>query len=249
MVDSAINLTQKAMNDAGESQAQLEKTLGKLNNALQSANASLAQTSEEKIKRALNEAKSLAEKAQKLSGADQAHDKNADSKDANPDAKKNADAAKAKNQNGKDDDGKNDNNKGDKGEQANSGKEKPAHNGDRNDKKLSADERHQMQAELYNATARLARRLEQDKIADASVRAQLMGATGDQKSFEEMFKDGQKTALDRYLGSVRAVSSHLEDKLTSVLKARRLSATQREQTPAPYRTMVSDYYEQLAKRE
>ena len=40
-----------------------------------------------------------------------------------------------------------------------------------------------------------------------------------------MFKEGKKTQLDKYLGSVHAVSSHLEDKLDMLLKSKRLSAT------------------------
>jgi hypothetical protein len=62
-----------------------------------------------------------------------------------------------------------------------------------------------------------------------------------------MFKEAQKTKLDAYLRSVKAVSSHLEGRLESTLKAKRLSATQREQTPPQYRAMVNQYYEQLAK--
>ena len=62
-----------------------------------------------------------------------------------------------------------------------------------------------------------------------------------------MFKEGQKTQLDRYLKSLHAVSAHLEGKLESVLKAKRLATTQREQTPAQYRDMVNKYYEQLSK--
>ena len=50
------------------------------------------------------------------------------------------------------------------------------------------------------------------------------------------------------MNSIKAVSSHLEGKLESVLKAKRLSAAQREQTPIQYREMVNEYYERLAKR-
>ena len=45
----------------------------------------------------------------------------------------------------------------------------------------------------------------------------------------------------------KAASLHLEGKLESVLKAKRLSTAQREQTPMQYREMVKEYYERLAK--
>jgi hypothetical protein len=62
-----------------------------------------------------------------------------------------------------------------------------------------------------------------------------------------MFKEEQKPRLASYMNSIKAVSSHLEGKLESVLKAKRLSAAQREQTPTQYREMVNEYYERLAK--
>jgi hypothetical protein len=112
---------------------------------------------------------------------------------------------------------------------------------------LTAEEKNQLKTQLFRDTARLARRLEQDKLVDGPLQAQVAGAAKEEKSFQDMFKDAQKAKLDSYLKSLRAVSSHLESKLESVLKAKRLSAAQREQTPAQYRDMVNRYYEQLAK--
>jgi hypothetical protein len=319
MVTAAVNLGQHEIEDAKDTQNKLDKTLNKLTTALQSANGSLAQTSEQKLKRAINDAKEIAAKAEKLAGqtgddkdkhdqanagANKPQEGKADG-EKNKEGEKTADGGKAdgeknkegekpgdktadagKPQDGKADGDKNkegqkpddktadaknpdgdkhgDNadkgdkhadaaNTGDKGDKADKG-EKTAQNnppaagkGEKGpNKELTAEERQQLQAELYRDSVRLAKRIDQDKLSDAKMKGPLETITSE-KSFEEMFKEGQKTKLDRYLGSLKVVSSHMEDKLDSLLKAKRLSAAQREQTPAQYRDMVNKYYEQLAK--
>ena len=262
MVTAAVNLGQQETGDAKESQDKLDKTLTKLTVALHSANSSLAGTHEQKLKRALGETKDVIAKAEKLAGIP--HD-NKDDKNA----------AGAQNPGKKGDDNKPDaDNTGKNGEKqpgedkkaADAGKNDPEHkdgaktaDANKNDinnpnpgkngekvKDLTPEERRQLEAELQHDTQRLAKRLDEDKLADGPIQAQLQTVTSD-KSFEEMFKEGQKTQLDKYLGSLHTVSSHLEGKLESVLKSKRLSAAQREQTPAQYRDMVNKYYEQLAK--
>ena len=314
MVTSAVAMGQQELGEAREAQTKLDKTLDKLTNNLQGASTALAQTQEQKLKRALSDAKDILHKVEQLTGEPTgdkkdgdpktADGKKQDGKDGDPktaDGKKQegkdgdpktADGKKqdgkdgdpkttdGKKQDGKDGDPKTTDGKkqdgkdgdpktadgkkqdGKDGEQTADNKqdgkgEKTAANqkqgankgkGDKDKKELSADEKRALAAEIQRATARLARRLEQDKLAEAPVAGQIKGlAEQNDKTFQEMFKDAQKTKLDGYLKSVKGVASHLEGKLESTLKAKRLSAAQREQTPAQYRDMVNKYYEALAK--
>jgi len=68
-----------------------------------------------------------------------------------------------------------------------------------------------------------------------------------EESFAEIFKDAERTKLDRYVGAVRSTSVSLEEKLKDVIRQKRLSAARREETPPQYRNMVNAYYEALAK--
>ena len=112
---------------------------------------------------------------------------------------------------------------------------------------LTAEEKREAAAELFRGTVRLAKRLEQDKLA-LNAQPQLGDAARDEKSFAEMFKEGRKTKLDAYLATVKSVSTTLEGKLEMTLKARRLTAGQREETPTQYREMVNSYYQRLANQ-
>ncbi len=302
MRTTAVNLAQSEVTDATETQGKLDRTLEKVAANLQAANGSLAQTSEQKLKRAAAEAKEIIAKAELLANADGKegkegkNDPNAAQKpgDENKpgdrkddggkpgdkkDDTKTADANKPGDKNDKNDknqpgdkkddgaknpdtktadankpgdknDGKGDQNAADANKNDNKG-DKVADNkqgkGDKNDKKaLTPEQRRELQGELMRDTQRLVKRIEQDKLADGKLQPHLETIKSE-KSWEEMFKEGKKTQLDKYLGSVHAVSSHLEDKLEMLLKAKRLSAAQREQTPIQYRDMVNKYYEQLAK--
>ncbi|MBI3830053.1 MAG: hypothetical protein HY291_11080 [Planctomycetes bacterium] len=307
MVTAAVNMAQQEFGEAKDAQAKLDKTLEKLTGELRAANGAMAQTKEQKLKRAVADAKDLLAKAKELGGLkpdgkDGEQKSGAEGKEGKEGAKtetagkdgekksggedkegkegqdgektqtagKNgekksgagkegepkdatADAGKTGAQgkpDGKSGEPKGEHKSGDeKGETAQAKNPKDGDNkGDAAGKKpLSDEDRKQAQAALQRGTARLAKRLEEDKLADAGVKAQLVGALGDEKSFEEMFKEGQKTKLDKYLKSLKTVETHLEDKLESALKAKRLSASQREQTPTQYREMVNKYYEQLAK--
>jgi hypothetical protein len=221
MITSTVALKQKDLPEALEVQNKIDTTLTRLTKTLRAANNALAQTNEEKVKRAIGEAKDILDKAHQLAGKSQPGETNTDpvksAENKGHDADKNADASK----------------------------QNPAA---ADTTKLTPEARKALAAEIKRDTARLAQRIEDDKLGDASLAKSLnvAAAEGD-KSFEEMFKDEQKTKLDAYLNSVKAVSSHLESKLESTLKAKRLSSAQREQTPPQYRVMVNQYYEQLAK--
>lgn len=290
MVTSAVTMAQQEFDDTKEAHNKLEKTMDKINEALSTANSGLAQSREQKLKRALNEAKALVAKAQELgglkpedkggektgdkqegkggeqkSGADQQAGKTNTGKSGEGEEKsgkndpnaQTADAGKSNDPHGegKSGEGKSGAPKGehksgdDKGDKGEKGERAEAKSGKPEDNKtpMTEEDKRQARASLQRSSARLAKRMEDDKLADAPIRAQLLGAMGDEKSFDEMFREGQKTKLDAYLKSLKAVSSHLEDKLENALKAKRLSASQREQTPSQYRDLVNRYYEQLAK--
>ena len=207
---------------------------------LQDATGGLAQTSEQKMQRALGDAKRLLDKAQELADANPAPHDNHPGADQVPAAKPNGDAGN--NDSAKHGEPKNgdDTHAAQKDEKSAAGKENAAKK-----KPLTADEKREAEADLFHGTVRLARRLEQDKLA-LNAQPQLGEMARDEKSFAEMFKDGKKTRLDSYLAAVKTVSTTLEGKLEITLKARRLSAGQREQTPAQYREMVNSYYQRLA---
>jgi hypothetical protein len=246
MVTSAVAMGQQELGEAREAQKKLDKTLDKLANNLQGASTALAQTQEQKVKRALSDAKDILNKVEQLTG-EPANDKKQDGKNGE---EKTADGKK---QDGKDGEEKTADGKkqdGKDGEKTADKKDikKGADKGKGEKKDLTEDEKRALAAQIQRDTARLARRLEQDKLAEAPVAGVIKGlAEQNDKTFQEMFKDAQKTKLDNYLKSVKGVASHLEGKLEATLKAKRLSAAQREQTPSQYRDMVNKYYEALAK--
>jgi hypothetical protein len=151
---------------------------------------------------------------------------------------------------GKGADGKADNTAADKGQpsdkQNGEGGDKNQANADGKQQPLTQEQKRQLAAELQRGTVRLAKRLEDDKL-DAGAMAQVKASLEAIKSLQEATAEAKRTKLKDYVGSLRAVSGQLESKLESTLKARRLSAAQREETPAQYREMVKSYYEVLAK--
>jgi hypothetical protein len=114
-------------------------------------------------------------------------------------------------------------------------------------KTLSTDERRALQSEVYMETHRLSRWLKQDQLANEAVSKNLQGAAVSEEQFGEMFEH-DSAKLEKYVGVLRNISSELEGKLDGILKSKRLSAAQREQTPLQYREMVKSYYEQLSKQ-
>ncbi|HYF51916.1 MAG TPA: DUF4175 family protein [Planctomycetota bacterium] len=203
MVNAAVSMRSQEASDAEEEMKQVEKTLGNAASLLSAASQSMAQTKEQKLKRAVRDAEDIVRRAEEL----------ADSPGS----------AGPQEANGK---------KHDKQRETNS-----AHN----------DERKKAQSELYRDTVRWAKRVEQDRLADAGAINSLGGSLKSEEDFEAMFKEADRTKLDRYMVAVRSTSASLEDKLKDVIKQKRLSAAQREQTPPQYRAMVNAYYEALAR--
>ena len=244
MVNIAVDLGMNDLDGAAEAQAKLDKALNKVAGHLQDATGGLAQTGEQKMQRALGDAKRLLDKVQELADANVAPRDNNPGPDQVQAAKPNGDAKgdAGKNDLAKHGEPKNgdDTHVAQKDEKSAAGKENAAKK-----KPMTADEKREAEADLFHGTVRLARRLEQDKLA-LNAQPQLGEMARDEKSFAEMFKDGKKTRLDNYLAAVKTVSTTLEGKLEITLKARRLSAGQREQTPAQYREMVNSYYQRLA---
>ncbi|MCY3017408.1 MAG: hypothetical protein NTW87_00035 [Planctomycetota bacterium] len=241
MITAAVNMGQQELEDAKANQEKLDKTLTKVTTTLQNANSALAATNEQKLKRALNETKELLAKAETLAPKPELKPDDKRTGEKKPDEKKPGDKQTAekkpddKQTGGKTPDGKKSDDK-QTAEKKNVGK-----------KELTPEEQAKLKAELYRDTAKLARRLDQDKLLDPKLQAQIQNEVKEERGFHGMFNEDQKPRLARYMNSIKAVSSHLEGKLESVLKARRLSAAQREQTPIQYREMVNEYYERLAK--
>ena len=242
MITAAVNLGQQELKDAKANQEQLDKTLAKVTTALQNANSALAATNEQKLKRALNETKELLAKAEKLAPKpEQKPDVGRSSgssgdPEGRPTDKQTAEKKPDDKQTGEKTPG------GRKPDDKQTAQKK-------NDEKkeLTPEEQARLKSELYRDTAKLARRLAQDKLLDPKLQAQMQNHVKEERAFHGMFNEDQKPRLASYTNSIKAVSSHLEGKLESVLKARRLSAAQREQTPIQYREMVNEYYERLAK--
>ncbi len=306
MLNIAVDLGMNDLEGVAEAQAKLDKALNKVEAHLQDANGGLAQTSEQKMQRALGDAKRLLDKAQELADANTEHKggeapghenkdgekpgndkagnvKHGDDKAGGEQNKKPGEGgaqAKADEKKGEVKGGDANNKPGEanaqakadahgdpgkpgKGEQngePNKDADKQAANapgqgkgkaapGENAPKKpaLTAEEKREAAAELFRGTVRLAKRLEQDKLA-LNAQPQLGDAARDEKSFAEMFKEGRKTKLDAYLATVKSVSTTLEGKLEMTLKARRLTAGQREETPTQYREMVNSYYQRLANQ-
>ncbi|MBA3707561.1 MAG: hypothetical protein H0W83_01930 [Planctomycetes bacterium] len=260
MVTAAVNLAQHDFTEAKETQKKLGEGLDKLTHQLQAANGAMAATREQKLKRADAEVKELIAKTAELGGvapdgkpaepiaadgkdADH-HDGDAKTADAKTGDAKNSDAHRADPAHA---DAKNPDAKTGEAKAAEATAAKPK-------KELSDEEQRQAQADLRRATARLAKRIADDHLADATVQAQLQAlAATDDASFRQLFATGKKEHKDQndklgtFISSLKSVSNHLEGKLESVLKAKRLSAATREETPAQYRVLVNRYYEQLAK--
>jgi hypothetical protein len=257
MVTAAVNMGQQELADTKDNHEKLEKTLTKVTMTLQNANSALAATQAQKLKRALSETKDLLAKAEKLTDGEQ---QNRDRKEA----------AEKDGETGRRGDGEKQPEAGGRKQEAGTAKDaeqkregtqtaekrtddKKTGDKKRDDKKTTAkkeltpEEQEKLKAELYRDTARLARRLGQDKLLEAKLQDQMQNQAKDERAFHGMFKPEQKPRLANYMVTVKAVSSHLEGRLESVLKAKRLSAAQREQTPNQYREMVNEYYERLAK--
>lgn len=226
MITAAVNMGQQELEDAKANQEKLDKTLTKVTTTLQNANSALAATNEQKLKRALNETKELRAKAEKLAPKPEQKPDDKQTGEKKPDDKQ---TGEKKSDERKPDDKQTAEKKNDE------------------QKGLTPEEQAKLKAELYRDTAKLARRLEQDKLLDPKLQAQIQNEVKEERAFHGMFKEDQRPRLASYMSSIRAVSSHLEGKLESVLKAKRLSAAQREQTPIQYREMVNAYYERLAK--
>ncbi|MGD0088805.1 MAG: DUF4175 family protein [Planctomycetota bacterium] len=246
MVTAAVNLGQQELQDAQANQEKLGQTLAKVTTTLQNANSALAATNGQKLKRALNETKELLAKAEKLAPKPEQKPGDKQTGEKRPDEKKPDDKQTAEQKPGekKPDDKQTAEKKPD---EKNQDDKQTA--GKKNDEKkeLTPEEQARLKDELYRDTAKLARRLEQDKLLDPKLQAQMQNHVKEERAFHGMFNADQKPRLAGYMNSIKAVSSHLESKLESVLKAKRLSAAQREQTPIQYREMVNEYYERLAK--
>ncbi|MBA2482535.1 MAG: hypothetical protein H0V44_17870 [Planctomycetes bacterium] len=228
MVTAAVALAQHEFAEADEAHDGLDKTLDKLTRHLQAANGAMAQNREQKLKRANAEIKELIAKAADLGGLDPEGEPAATP--AAPDTAKTG-APDAKPPAAGQDDG-----------QKTDGKQTDAKKPDR-----TAAEERQARDDLRRSTARLAKRLAEDQLTDPAAQAQLQRAADDEQAFRDLFSKEHPEKVGTFIATLKSVSSQLEGKLESALKAKRLSASQREQTPASYRAMVNSYYEQLAK--